>query len=43
MASIAIASEKMRECDRCGGLWLEVAAESGQPIPETETVDIDAA
>ena len=26
MASVAIASEKMRECDRCGGLWLEVAA-----------------
>ncbi|HEY0349266.1 MAG TPA: zf-TFIIB domain-containing protein [Pyrinomonadaceae bacterium] len=26
MASIAIASEKLRECARCGGLWLEVAA-----------------
>jgi Zn-finger nucleic acid-binding protein len=26
MASITIGAEAMRECERCGGLWLEVAA-----------------
>ncbi len=26
MASIKIGAEAMRECDRCGGLWVEVAA-----------------
>jgi Zn-finger nucleic acid-binding protein len=26
MASVTIGAEPMRECERCGGLWLEVAA-----------------
>jgi Zn-finger nucleic acid-binding protein len=26
MASVTIGAEAMRECERCGGLWLEVAA-----------------
>ena len=26
MASITIGAEAMRECERCGGLWVEVAA-----------------
>ena len=26
MSSIAIGAEAMRECERCGGLWVEVAA-----------------